>query len=69
MREELTLLQKQIQHSNPSFTTYSLRRTVENIIIKVNKLPFMSIISEDKIDEIIREIPKEWEIIIRSNIR
>jgi len=62
MEEKLEILKKRIRHSNPSFTMYSLRRTVETVIIEVDNLFFMDTVDSDKIDEMIKAIPADWKI-------
>ena len=62
MQGKLDILKKRIRHSNPSFTMYSFRRTIETIIIEAEGLFFMDTVDSDKIDEVINAIPTDWKI-------
>lgn len=56
------MLEKSIKTSNPSFTVYSFRRTIEMIVLKAEGLFFMEIVSDERITEVIKAIPAEWKI-------
>jgi len=55
-------LRKNIKKKNPSFTESSFRRSIETIIIEVDKLHFLKKIDDKKINSVIEEIPEEMKI-------
>jgi hypothetical protein len=62
MDKIIEALREKIDRGNPNFTVESFKRTVEVCIIEVKQLPFMTVVSDAVIEDVISSITAEWNI-------